>query len=207
MSGELVVRPNYYVAGQRPVIIEDAEILFRNFIGKEGMYNKEGDRNFCVIIPPNMVEGMIADGFNMKTLRPRDDTEEPRHYVSVSVNFEKKPPRCVLITSRGRNDLGPDPHNPSINTVDILDWIDIARVDLIFNPYYWGPIQGKSGVKAYCKTIFVFAREDYLEQKYADIEYQNQEDAPLELNRGPNEYDETHDIVDAELVEEEEVQF
>jgi hypothetical protein len=36
----------------KPVLMEGVRIIFRNFAGKEGQYNKEGDRNFGVILPP-----------------------------------------------------------------------------------------------------------------------------------------------------------
>ena len=31
--------------------INNAKIIFKNFSGKPGVYNKEGDRNFCLLLP------------------------------------------------------------------------------------------------------------------------------------------------------------
>ena len=144
------------------VVIENARIVFRNFAGKEGMYNREGDRNFSVLLPPDMAEEMAQDGWNIKTLKPREEGDEPTPYITVSVSFKVRPPRIVQITSRGRTDLGED-------ECEILDWVDIANVDLILRPYEW-VVNGKSGIKAYLKTIFVTINEDPLELKYADLE-------------------------------------
>lgn len=33
------------------ILLEDVRIIFRNFAGREGMYNREGDRNFAVLLP------------------------------------------------------------------------------------------------------------------------------------------------------------
>ena len=41
-------------------IVEDARIIFRNFSGKEGQYNREGDRNFAVVLPPDIAQQMLA---------------------------------------------------------------------------------------------------------------------------------------------------
>ncbi len=43
-------------------MVEDARLIFRNFAGKEGQYNREGDRNFAVILPDDVAEQMEKDG-------------------------------------------------------------------------------------------------------------------------------------------------
>ncbi len=35
-------------ANDNTVLMEGVRIIFRNFSGKEGQYNREGDRNFAV---------------------------------------------------------------------------------------------------------------------------------------------------------------
>lgn len=143
------------------VVIENARIIFRNFTGKEGQLNREGDRNFAVLLEPELAKEMAADGWNVRMLKPREEGDEPTPYIPVAVSFKVRPPRIVQVTSRGRTDLGE-------HECEILDWVDIANVDLILRPYEW-LVNGKTGVKAYLKTIFVTINEDPLELKYADI--------------------------------------
>jgi hypothetical protein len=148
------------------VLMEGVRIIFRNFAGKEGQYNREGDRNFAVLLDEATAQAMAEDGWNVKVLKPREDTDEgeelvPQPYLPVTVNFKGRPPRVVVITSRGRSNLDED-------QVEMLDWADIVNVDLIVNPYHWGPINGKSGIKAYLQSMYVTIEEDALEQKYAE---------------------------------------
>lgn len=145
------------------LLMEDAQILFRNFAGAEKTFNSAGDRNFCVLLNPRLADKLRAEGWNVKTLKAREEGEEPQPYLQVAVNYKKgRPPRCVMITSRGRTDLGAD-------EVEIFDWADIKKVDLILNPYPWD-VNGNKGVKAYLKSIFVTLNEDELELKYADVQ-------------------------------------
>jgi|SRR5580765_1247389 hypothetical protein len=140
-------------------MVEDAPIIFRNFAGKEGQYNREGDRNFAVILPNEIAVQMLNDGWNVRYLESREEGDEDTPYISVSVNFKNRPPRVVLLTSTSRTQLDED-------SVEILDWADIQTADLIARGYDWD-VNGKTGTKAYLQSLFVTIEEDALERKYS----------------------------------------
>jgi len=144
------------------LVIENARIIFRNFSGREGMYNREGDRNFGVLLDEHLAKEMSEDGWNVKWLKPREEGEPEQAYIQVSVNFKGRPPRVVMISSRGRTNLGE-------HEVELLDWADISTADLIMRPYEWA-VNDKHGIKAYLQSIFVTIEEDALELKYAEID-------------------------------------
>jgi hypothetical protein len=151
-------------ANDNTVLMEGVRIIFRNFAGKEGQYNREGDRNFAVLLDERVATEMSEDNWNVKWLRPRteEEGEEPQAYLPVSVNFKGRPPRIVLITSRGRTNLDE-------GQVEMLDWADILNVDLIIRPYEW-TVNQKSGIKAYLQSIYVTIEEDALELKYSELD-------------------------------------
>ena len=191
MASKELARSNEGKRGDGTLVMEDARIVFRNFAGAEGMYNREGDRNFCVLLEEDLAAEMMAHGWNIKRLKPRDGEEQGAAYIQVSVGFKGRPPRMVMVTSRGRIELGED-------ECVLLDWADIDKVDLIIRPYHWN-VNGRTGVKAYLKSIFVVIHEDYLELKYADVPVAQLESAkPIAIEAG----DGLDDVVDAELVED-----
>lgn len=146
------------------VIMEGVRIIFRNFSGKEGQYNREGDRNFAVLLDDNIATAMAEDNWNVKWLKPREGEEDetPQAYLPVSVNFKGRPPRIVLVTTRGRTNLDE-------SSIEMLDWADILNVDLIVRPYEW-IVNDKSGIKAYLQSIYVTIEEDPLEIKYSEVD-------------------------------------
>lgn len=151
------------------VLFEDARLVFKNFKGAEGMYNREGERSFHVLLQPDLAAQLEADGWNVKYLNKREDDDPntpPQAHMQVTVSYKIKPPHVVMISSANRVDMGE-------REVETLDFVDMAKVDFIVNPFNWVMHEGtpmeKRGVSAYLKTMFVWINEDYLEQKYANL--------------------------------------
>lgn len=140
--------------------IENAKIVFRNFSGKEGRFNPAGRRNFSVLLAPDFAQQLLAQGWNVKFLNPREDGDIPQAHLSVRVAYNAYPPKIILITSRGKTVLNEE-------DVNILDWAEIANADLIIRPYTW-EVQGKQGISAYLKAAYITIVEDEFERKYAD---------------------------------------
>lgn len=140
-------------------MVEDAQLLFRNFEGKEKQYNVKGNRNFAVILTQEAGTAMLEDGWSVNYLKPREEGDEAVPYISVNVSFKNKPPRVVIMTETSRKNLDED-------SVEMLDWADIEKADLICNGFEWD-VNGKTGRKAYLKSLFVTLAEDDLEKKYA----------------------------------------
>lgn len=149
------------MAEPKTFMVEDAQLIFKNFAGKEDKYNRQGDRNFGVILSTDVAQQMEKDGWNIKWLKSREPDEEPTPYISVAVNFKNRPPRIFMLTSTSRTPVTED-------MVETLDYADIAMVDLIARGYEWD-VNNKRGIKAYLQSMFVTIEEDALEQKYASL--------------------------------------
>ena len=150
------------------IMIEYARLIFKNFSGEESKFNRGGNKNFCVLLDHDMAKDLEAEGWNVKYLRPREDGEEPAPYLQVTVAYGNIPPKVIMIA--GRNKVPLD----SV-TVGTLDYAEIRNVDLIIRPYNW-TVNGKQGIKAYLKTMYVEIEQDAFASKY---DFEEDEEVPF----------------------------
>jgi len=154
------------------ISVESARIIFRNFAGKESKFNAKGKRNFCLVLDNDVAEDLKDIGWNIKYLSPRDPDDAPQAYLQVAVAFDNFPPKIWLITGGKKTELTED-------TISVLDYAEIENVDVIVRPYVW-EVNGKSGVKAYVKNMYVTIAENEFEKKYRNFDEEDTgEDLPF----------------------------
>ena len=153
-------------AARGVVQIDDARIIYRNFAGAPSKFNREGDRNFAVVIEDqDIAEALTEKGWNVKIKPPREEGDEPFMFLPIKVKFNDRGPRVYLQNSLGgRNRITLDE-----DTVGILDNVDIINVDLDIRPYDWD-VQGKTGRTAYLQSICVTQEVDRFLDRYAEQE-------------------------------------
>ena len=153
-------------AARGVVQIDDARIIYRNFAGAPSKFNREGDRNFAVVIEDqDIAEALTEKGWNVKIKPPREEGDEPFMFLPVKVKFNDRGPKVYLQNSLGgRNRVTLDE-----DTVGILDNGDITNVDLDIRPYDWD-VQGKTGRTAYLQSICVTQEVDRFLDRYAEQE-------------------------------------
>lgn len=147
---------------EKVLVIEDAKIIFRNFAGKQTTYNREGNRNFCVVIDdPKMAQDLIDDGWNLKLSKKRDDDDPDSWYFAVTVRFDPIPPDVWMVTNKKKTHLTED-------NIDNLDYAELETADLTISPYHW-EVNGNSGVKAYLKEGYFVIKESTFSEKYSHV--------------------------------------
>lgn len=152
------------------VEIEDARIIWPNFSGEAGKFNRPGDREFTLVIPnTEIANSLINDvneygvGWNVRISPPKNPDDEPFIRLRVKVKFNDNGPDVWLITNGKRNRLDEE-------SVSILDHVDISYVDLAIRPYD-GEINGKAFRSAYLRSLYVTQNVDRLAARYAEDEY------------------------------------
>lgn len=139
--------------------IEDARIIYRNFEGVASKFNREGDRNFAVIVPNDEIKDILVEaGWNVKIKPPRDEDDTPFMFIPVKVKFNNRGPAAYLRSGETVTRLNEE-------TIGILDEIDIQSVSMDLRPYDWD-VNGKTGRTAYLQAINVIQNIDRFGDMY-----------------------------------------
>lgn len=139
--------------------IEDARIIFRNFSGEGSKYNREGDRNFAVIIPDEEIKDqLVENGWSVKIRPPRDEDDSPFMYLPVKIKFNHRGPGIYLVSGDKVTRLNEE-------TIGMLDEVDIKSVDMDLRPYDW-EVNGKTGRSAYLQALNVIQNIDRFAARY-----------------------------------------
>lgn len=142
--------------------IDDAKIIFKNFEGRGDKFNREGDRNFSLLIEDEEIaDAMIEKGWNVRIKPGRDEEEGPFMRLPVKVKFTDYGPNVYLVSGDRRVELDEE-------SIACLDNIDIESVDMDIRPYDW-EVNGKTGRTAYLQSMQVVQRVDRFAAKYAEM--------------------------------------
>lgn len=139
--------------------IDDARIIYRNFSGMGSKFNREGDRNFAVIISnEEIANALIAEGWNVKIKPAREEGDSPFMYLPIKVKFNDRGPIIYLKTGKAMNKLDEE-------SISCLDNVDILSVDMDIRPYDW-EVNGKVGRSAYLQSICVTQEVDRFADRF-----------------------------------------
>lgn len=159
---ELTFTTNKY--GERLLQINDAQIKWPNFEGRADRYNREGDRNFALIIPNEDIKDALLEdvnefgaAWNVK-VKQREDDDDLDMYMNVKVKFTAYGPNIYLKSGDA------DPVRLDADDVKCLDQIDIESVDLDIRAYD-NEVNGRGFRSAYLQSIYVV--QDFSRDRFA----------------------------------------
>lgn len=134
--------------------IDNAKICWKNFAGRGGDFNSEGDRNFAVIIETEEDAKRLTDaGWKVKVKEAREEGDQPFMVMPVKVRFNGYGPNIYLMSGRAKIKLGED-------GVHRLDSATILSVDLDIRPHDWTHARWGAGRTAYLENMRAFQQVD-----------------------------------------------
>lgn len=179
--------------------IDDAKITYRNFSGEGSKFNREGDRNFALIIPDREMTKEEADSFldiHRSAKVEEVDGEPTIIYDDLEIvtiadalkavgwslkerpsNFDEESLFITMGVKVKFNDRGPNVFletgrkhvQLSEDTIGMIDDIDILSIDMDIRPYTW-EVGGKTGRSAYLQTMHVIQEVDRITARFASEE-------------------------------------
>lgn len=151
------------------LFFEDAQIIFQNFSGRETgyngqIYNREGDRNFCIIIDDPEDAQKLADlGWHVKYRAGsgRDPQDPGQYRLKVNVNYGGRT-KPTVIKHDGERAI-----ELTEETVGSLDGDDIEFVHCSINPW---KLRDGTGYSAYLDTLHAIVKGDPFQHKFAHLD-------------------------------------
>lgn len=144
--------------------IENAQIkwAFSHFDGRADTFNDEGDHNFTIIIPPELVDDLREQGWAIKENQGREEGDPNEYLLKVKISYRFEPPKVYLIKNKRKI------------RADERDLADIKRttteqIDVIIQPSPWVH-GGNSGITAYVKELYAVVKESRFAERYGDYE-------------------------------------
>ena len=152
--------------------IDDARIIFKNFEGRGDKFNREGDRNFSLLIEDeNTANALVKEGWNVKIKPGREEGDDPFMRLPVKVKFTDYGPNVYLVTGNRRNELDEE-------SIGCLDNIEIESVDMDIRPYDW-EVNGRTGRTAYLQSMEVVQRIDRFAARYSENDADGESKLPF----------------------------
>lgn len=139
-----------YKINEQLIEINNAKILWKNFTGVSGFYDKEGGRNFCLVLPDDAsVNFFEQNGYSVAIKSSGVEVREFIRYLKVKLKFNNGEPTIIL-----------ESNNKTIrvdeNLVSVLDFIKIKSIDMSIKPYHWELPNGEHGQIAYLNSMTVY---------------------------------------------------
>ena len=154
--------------------IDDARIIFKNFEGRGDKFNREGDRNFSLLIEdPDTAEAMKREGWNVKIKEGRDSDEGPFMRLPVKVKFTDYGPTVYLNSAGNVVKLNEE-------SIACLDNVEIETVNMDIRPYDW-EVNGRTGRTAYLQSMEVIQRIDRFAARYGNMRDDDTNEGSLPL--------------------------
>lgn len=154
------------------LVVEGAEIIFRNFRGLDRGYNPKHEKSFSLLVKPERfnIEEMRKDGWNLKPLKPREGYEdEPTNFhLPVTVRFDNFPPKIYLVTKVSNDGEKPRYRKTLLDeeTAFMIDTAEIMNVNVEISHGKTYDFNGKVGIKAYLRTMYIELVEDRFDDMY-----------------------------------------
>lgn len=155
------------------MIFRDCRICYRNFSGKATKFAPEGRRSFSIILDEDIAKDLLDQGWNIKMKPPKEEGDPMFCTLPVTVRFDVLPPRIYLISGKVKTELDQD-------SVNILDYAEIEKIDLTINPRHYD-VNEKTGIKAYLKAMYVTVVQDELAEEYSEYDYPRDDDLPFNI--------------------------